>query len=101
MKGLSLIFLLLAHTVVVAYTPGIAPTPLSEPDSLDRQMLQKSMSCPGTRNEKGTGLGLILSKDFLEINNGHLQVDSIVGKGSTFTIYIPAQPPGNEQDINK
>jgi PAS domain S-box-containing protein len=43
----------------------------------------------GTADEKGTGLGLILCKEFIEKNNGTITVESTVGKGSRFSITIP------------
>ena len=43
----------------------------------------------GTANEKGTGLGLLLVKEFIEKNNGEVIVESKPGEGSTFTLSIP------------
>lgn len=40
----------------------------------------------GTNNETGTGLGLILCKDLIEKNNGYIDVKSVKGKGTTFTL---------------
>ncbi|WP_209330387.1 tetratricopeptide repeat-containing sensor histidine kinase [Lunatimonas salinarum] len=43
----------------------------------------------GTAGEKGTGLGLILVKDFVEKNNGELTIKSKQGVGSTFSFTLP------------
>ena len=44
----------------------------------------------GTAGEKGTGLGLILCKDLVELNKGNLSVESEEEKGSIFYVKIPA-----------
>ena len=51
--------------------------------------LHESCSTPGTLKEKGTGLGLILCKEFIEKNGGTIRVESTEGVGSTFTFSLP------------
>jgi signal transduction histidine kinase len=43
----------------------------------------------GTNNELGTGLGLMLTKSFVEMNNGQIKVESTAGSGTTFRLYLP------------
>ena len=43
----------------------------------------------GTNNERGTGLGLKLCKEFIMKNGGDITVESMRGKGSTFSIQLP------------
>ncbi|MCD6090606.1 MAG: HAMP domain-containing histidine kinase [Bacteroidales bacterium] len=43
----------------------------------------------GTSNETGSGLGLLLAKDFIQRNNGIIWVESKPGKGSLFTFTLP------------
>jgi signal transduction histidine kinase/CheY-like chemotaxis protein len=53
--------------------------------------IDKSITTKGTLGEKGTGLGLILCKEFVEKNNGKLIVDSKEKEGSTFSIILPKE----------
>lgn len=49
----------------------------------------KAKSTFGTNNEKGVGLGLILCKEFTELQGGSISFTSTPGQGTTFTISIP------------
>lgn len=51
--------------------------------------IDSKFSSPGTEKEKGTGLGLILCKEFVKIQAGTIWVESEEGKGSTFTFTLP------------
>lgn len=61
--------------------------------SLDEQdclfQIDKSVSKHGTADEMGTGLGLIICKEFIEKNGGKIWVDSKSGKGSIFYFTVP------------
>jgi signal transduction histidine kinase len=47
---------------------------------------------PGTNNEKGTGLGLMLCKTFVALMKGKMWLESEPGKGSCFTVELPTSP---------
>ncbi|MBS4058396.1 MAG: PAS domain S-box protein [Bacteroidales bacterium] len=58
--------------------------------------IDKTFTSPGTNNEKGTGLGLVLCKEFVEKHHGNIWVDSVlhdaekgITGGSTFNFSIP------------
>ena len=54
--------------------------------------IEQEKSTSGTRNEKGSGLGLLICKDFVQINKGEISVKSVVGQGTTFTFTLPLKP---------
>jgi signal transduction histidine kinase len=45
----------------------------------------------GTKGEKGTGFGLVIAKDFVEMNGGQLICESEMGKGTNFILRFPAK----------
>ena len=62
-----------------------------EPQTL-KKVLSKDfiISTYGTKNEKGSGLGLMLCQEFLRINSGQLYAESTPRFGSTFSFTLPA-----------
>lgn len=55
----------------------------------------KAKSTFGTNNEKGVGLGLILCKEFTELQNGSISFTSKMGVGTSFVVSVPVP----DQDI--
>jgi two-component system sensor histidine kinase/response regulator len=53
--------------------------------------IDENFSTKGTNDETGTGLGLILCKEFVKKNGGEIWVNTTFGKGSDFTFKLPAQ----------
>ena len=51
--------------------------------------LNSAKSKPGTKQEKGSGLGLILCSEFMGMHKGRIWADSIPGQGSTFYLIFP------------
>lgn len=51
--------------------------------------IDKIVSKPGTDRERGSGLGLILCKEFVEIHGGKIWAESALGSGSEFKFTIP------------
>jgi PAS domain S-box-containing protein len=72
---------------------GISPGMLQNLFRID-----KAVSKHGTAGEKGTGLGLILCREFVNKLQGTLDVESIEGQGSKFIITLPDEAGAEEKD---
>jgi len=60
------------------------------PESIINKLFKnENITTRGTLNEKGTGLGLLVCKDFMKRNDGDITVTSTEGKGAKFCITIP------------
>lgn len=56
---------------------------------LDRLFKNENITTRGTFNEKGTGIGLMVCKDFMIRNDGDITVTSVEGKGAKFCLTLP------------
>lgn len=65
---------------------GMKPEIANNLFKIDMQVTTK-----GTKGEKGTGLGLIICKEFIEKHGGTISVESEVGKGTTISFSLPRQ----------
>lgn len=52
---------------------------------------EDSFSTVGTNQEAGTGLGLLVCREFIEMNGGDISVESVEGEGTNFTFSIPTK----------
>ncbi len=63
---------------------GIPQNKIDKLFSVEDKQLQS-----GTKGEKGTGLGLVVCKEFIDINGGEIKIESEVNKGTLISIYLP------------
>ena len=59
------------------------------PENQSKMFAMNNFTTPGTEKEKGTGLGLMLCKDFVDHNHGKIWLDSKLNVGTTFYFSIP------------
>jgi signal transduction histidine kinase len=74
----------LVEVTVADSGPGIRP------EDLDL-IFEEFRQAPGDAGGEGTGLGLPLSRKFIELHGGRLWVESVVGAGSTFRFTLPVE----------
>ena len=72
---------------------------MSEDDQQKVFDISAKHSTLGTNQEKGTGLGLILCKEFVERNDGHISVESDIEVGTTFKFTLPKQKNNTIEQI--
>lgn len=65
--------------------------PADRLDSIFR--LDENYKSQGTSGEEGSGLGLVLCLEYVTLHRGRLEVTSVVGEGTTFTITLPIESP--------
>ncbi len=70
---------------------SVADTGVGIPEEDVRDIFDKYAQARSraTRSEKGTGLGLYITRQLVELHGGHIEVQSEVGQGSTFSFTIP------------
>lgn len=74
------------HTKIIIEDNGVG---MSEKKIKTLFKVDKTKSTKGTNNEAGTGLGLVICKEFIELNNGSLSAESELSFGSRFIIKLP------------
>lgn len=77
-----------AYTIITVQDTGVGIAEDKVQTLLEDTVLRTSR---GTENEKGSGLGLWLCKEFVERHGGSIAIESEPGKGSTFIIRLPKE----------
>lgn len=87
-----------AHIALAVHDTGVGIAPEDLP-LLFR--IDADLSSIGSKEEKGTGIGLILCKELAEKNYSQIEVSSTPGQGSTFTLIVPAAHTNQQQPVSQ
>ncbi|MBT1690723.1 sensor histidine kinase [Dawidia soli] len=93
---ITLSFLRTDRQVIVS----VADTGVGIPASHRKRLFTlNSITTPGTSKEKGTGLGLLLCREFIEKNGGRIWFETTEGKGTTFFFSLPESGQATRQSM--
>ena len=81
-----------SHAELAVHDTGVGIAPADLPRVFERFYQADSSA---TRRYEGTGIGLALAKELVELHTGEIRVESAVGRGSTFTVTLPLGTTGD------
>lgn len=83
-------------------TIAVTDTGLGILPDAQKHLFEKFYRAPGSENQvQGTGLGLAICKRIVEAHQGSIEVQSLVGEGTTITIHLPLKARGISQPKTK